>query len=168
MDTEELRRRAAEHSDLIRQLLTLRDPITMLHHEELLRTDGRDRTTPAVGRVVAVPRDRPGDPSHFALITKVTPTRATFSYLTDNAIRVAKKAHRNNGWPIHLDGWPQQMADYFHNDDAKRREYERTYIMQAVYRNITHAPWAAFAVIRNTVAINSKLIIIPENGAGND
>lgn len=163
------------HVDYVQRLLTLREAATVDQAIRAVITHGQDLSVPTVGRLALIST---GVVRRVTLITKVTPTKATASYLTDSALRSAREFAARNPFPMRLDSWPdtyrdQAVAKWQANDALQTesdvnsyadRHYEWALTTQAVYRAVKHRPWVAFAPIRNTTMPHATLVMIPENG----
>ena len=170
---------ASAHVAFVRRLLALTNRDRTRRIVETVLTHGQDPAAPIAGRLAligtaAAPR--------VAVVTKVTPTKTTVSYFTDNALRHARTMAAHNSHPIHFDSWPDTYREhavkryatdpigrtqYMTADAYAQHHYEWAVKLQAVYRGITHAPWVAFAPIRNTTIPRAKLVMVPETG-GNE
>lgn len=167
--------RVTAHVDYVRSLLALMTPTLTRGAVDAVITHGKDTASPAVGRLALIGT---ATAPRVAMITRLSPTRARVSYLTESAIRHGRTLNAHNSHPLHLDSWPETYRDnariQWRNTPPEKRaltedgyaqyQYEWALKTQAVYRAITHCPWVAFTPIRNTVIRRVDLVMVPENG----
>jgi len=164
-----------DHVNRVRLLLTLMAPTMIDNAVHIVTTQGKDESAPTIGRLALIGT---ATAPRVAVITKLTPTKVTVSYLTESAIRHGRSLNAYNSWPVQFDSWPdtyreQAVTRWHSNPDVQTtsdvnsyaaRHHEWALKTQAVYRAVKHCPWVAFAPIRNALIRREDLVMIPENG----